>query len=268
MRRGEAWKPLRERGGWMQMSERVVFYVLLERADNADCTVPAFMTPSLAQLAEDCSCSKASVATALRHLEHHGWVERNRSKGGRGHKTAYRLSDGFPCGPGCDYWRPSPQTGKQSHPRSHPITPPKRSNEQTVSPPKQSNEQTEKRSNEVTQTPRSDPVSGEGLVKGEGKEGSASQPVVGSAAVAPSEGGPANGTKSLAPDRSLIRRLVRIVHKDPCGGLHREALAERLHLPARGRVMGDALGIAYRNKKIDFCGQYVVKPVPGRDPRP
>ena len=68
---------------------------------------------------------------------------------------------------------------------------------------------------------------------------------------------------SLPPDWPLIRHLVRIVHTDPCGGLHREALAERLHLPARGRVLGDALGIAYRNKKIDFCGQYVVKPVTG-----
>jgi hypothetical protein len=67
---------------------------------------------------------------------------------------------------------------------------------------------------------------------------------------------------SLPPDWSLIRQLVRIVHADPCGGLHREALAERLHLPVRGRCLGDALGVAYRNKKIDFCGQYVVKPIP------
>jgi hypothetical protein len=66
---------------------------------------------------------------------------------------------------------------------------------------------------------------------------------------------------SLPPDWPLIRHIVRIVHADPCGGLHREALAERLHLPARSRPLGDALGIAYRHKKIDFCGQYVVKPV-------
>jgi hypothetical protein len=79
------------------------------------------------------------------------------------------------------------------------------------------------------------------------------------------EGGSSKGQfeqKSTAPDWPLIRRLVRIVHTDPCGGIHREALAEQLHLPARGRVLGDALAIAYRRKQIDFCQQYVVKPVP------
>jgi len=29
-------------------------------------------------------------------------------------------------------------------------------------------------------------------------------------------------------------------------------------------VLSDALGIADRNKKIDFCDQYVVKPVPAK----
>jgi hypothetical protein len=67
---------------------------------------------------------------------------------------------------------------------------------------------------------------------------------------------------SLPPDWPLIRHIVRIVHADPCGGIHRDALAEQLHLPARGRCLSDALGIAYRNQKIGFCGQYVVKPVP------
>jgi hypothetical protein len=64
-----------------------------------------------------------------------------------------------------------------------------------------------------------------------------------------------------APDWPLIREIVRIVHADPCGGIHREDLAEKLHLPGRGQSMRDALGIAYRNKKIDFCWQYVVKPL-------
>jgi hypothetical protein len=71
----------------------------------------------------------------------------------------------------------------------------------------------------------------------------------------------------LPPDWPLIRHIVRIVHNDPCGGIHREALAEQLHLPARGRCLSDALGIAYRNMKIDFCGQYVVKPVTGHPRR-
>jgi len=34
-----------------------------------------------------------------------------------------------------------------------------------------------------------------------------------------------------------------------------------LHLPSHGRCLRDALGIAYRTKKIDFVGQFVVKPV-------
>ena len=73
---------------------------------------------------------------------------------------------------------------------------------------------------------------------------------------------PRGGTvSSLPPDWPLIRQIVRIVYADPCGGIHREALAGKLHLPARGRSVSDALGIAYRNRKIDFCGQYVVKPV-------
>lgn len=65
----------------------------------------------------------------------------------------------------------------------------------------------------------------------------------------------------LPPDWTLIRRAVRIIHADPCGGIHREKLAEMLQVPPRGRSMVDALGIAYRNKKIDFCGPYVVKPI-------
>jgi hypothetical protein len=68
----------------------------------------------------------------------------------------------------------------------------------------------------------------------------------------------------LPPDWPLIRRVVRIVHTAPGGGLHRDHLAEMVQLPPRGRSLSDALGIAYRNKKIDFCGQYVVKPTPAR----
>jgi hypothetical protein len=65
-----------------------------------------------------------------------------------------------------------------------------------------------------------------------------------------------------APDWPLVKEIVRIVHADPCGGIDREDLAEKLRLPARGRYLTDALMIAYRNKKIDFCREYVVKPVP------
>jgi hypothetical protein len=67
-------------------------------------------------------------------------------------------------------------------------------------------------------------------------------------------------TLKTAPDWALIRTITRIVHSAPGGGLHRDELAERLHLPARGPVLTEALMIAYRNRKIDFCRQYVVKP--------
>jgi hypothetical protein len=61
------------------------------------------------------------------------------------------------------------------------------------------------------------------------------------------------------PDWPLIRQ-VRIIHTDPCGGIHREDLAAMLQMPVASRALGQALMIAYKNHKIDFCGQYAVKP--------
>jgi hypothetical protein len=62
------------------------------------------------------------------------------------------------------------------------------------------------------------------------------------------------------PDWGLIREIVRVVSADPCGGIHRAELAERFSLAAYGSCMKDALGVAWRHRKIDFCGQYIVKP--------
>jgi hypothetical protein len=62
---------------------------------------------------------------------------------------------------------------------------------------------------------------------------------------------------TLPPDWAMIRQVVRIVHADPCGGIHREGLAEMLQLPAGSRALSDVLVIAYRSKKIDFCRQYI-----------
>jgi DNA-binding MarR family transcriptional regulator len=145
MRRSKAWAVLRHGGGWMRMSERAVFYALLERSDNADCTVPAYMTPSLEQLAEAVCCSKSTAAAALDHLDHHGWVVRKRSKGGRSHKTTYQLTEGVPCYPECE----------------------KRSGYRTVSRPKQSDSRTPKQSDSHMQNRRSDPVFNEGIREGE-----------------------------------------------------------------------------------------------------
>jgi hypothetical protein len=69
---------------------------------------------------------------------------------------------------------------------------------------------------------------------------------------------------SRDPDWLLIRRIIRIVTER--GGLHRAELAEALHLPAYGESMQTALAIAWKQRKIDFCGQYVVRPGTFRKP--
>jgi helix-turn-helix protein len=202
----------------MRPSEKIVWLILLERSDNANCTVPAFMTPSLAQLSDAVGYSRSTTAEALAHLERHGWIYRERSKGGRGHKTGYRLTAGEPCEAGC-------------------LESLKQSDGPDCLPEKQSDGPDQKQSDLTSPNPRSDPVSDVGHRRGRVKEGTASQ-----------------------PDWTLIQRLVRIVHNDPCGGLHRGELAEKLGMPAHGEALTTALMIAYRKKQIDFCRQYVVKP--------
>jgi hypothetical protein len=157
MRRGEAWKALRERGRWMRLSERAVFLALLERSDNDDCSIPAKMTPSLVQLAESCCCSKSTAALALDHLAWHGWVDRTRTRGGRSHKTTYKLARGFECSPDrCDH------PAKRSD---------KRSDSRTVSGDKRSDSRTAKRSDSHPENRRSTPVFAEGIREGEEREG-------------------------------------------------------------------------------------------------
>jgi DNA-binding MarR family transcriptional regulator len=199
----------------MRLSERAVFLALLERADNSDCTIPGYMTPSLVQLAASCCCSKSAVAAALTHLESHGWLTRARGKGGRSHKTAYRLTEGSECLPGC----------------------PKRSTDRTVSEQKRSTDRTPKRSKTHSHNPRSDTVSDEGLSEGEDNEGT-----------------------GFDPHWKLVRELCGIVHSAPGGGLHRDELAERLHVPGTAPVFRRAFGVAYGRKWIDVCGSYIVRP--------
>jgi len=148
----------------MRMSERAVFYVLLERSDNGDCSIPAHMTPSLVQLAEACCCSKSTVALALSHLEWHGWITRKRSKGGQGYKTAYRLDEGFTCPPDCS----------------------KRSDSRTVHEQKQADSRTVKRSDSCLGNRRSDPVSDVGI--GEGGKGEGESSCIGGCGKPPRHG--------------------------------------------------------------------------------
>jgi MarR-like DNA-binding transcriptional regulator SgrR of sgrS sRNA len=135
----------------MSLPESAVFYVLLERSDNDTCAIPLWMTPSLVQLAEAVHCSKSAAAAALDHLSAHGWVIRQRTKGGRTHKTTYQLAHGGRC-PG------PPRCQKRSTPR-------------TVSAGKRSETWTEKRSTEHSQEPRSERVLDEGLQRRGGEEG-------------------------------------------------------------------------------------------------
>jgi len=65
---------------------------------------------------------------------------------------------------------------------------------------------------------------------------------------------------SRDPDWLLIRRIIRIVHAAPGGGLHRTELAGLVHLPPYGEAFRAALMIAYKRSGLDFAGQYAVKP--------
>lgn len=81
----------------MRPSERIVFLVLLERSDNTDCTIPAYMTPSLPQLADATGYTVSTAKEALTHLEKHAWMTRARGPGGRGRKSGYQLTAGREC---------------------------------------------------------------------------------------------------------------------------------------------------------------------------
>ena len=64
------------------------------------------------------------------------------------------------------------------------------------------------------------------------------------------------------PDWPLIKRITRIVHNAPGGGLHRGELAALVDLPAYGDQFKTALGIACRLKRVDCIREYVVAPAP------
>lgn len=65
---------------------------------------------------------------------------------------------------------------------------------------------------------------------------------------------------SRPPDWPLIDEIVRRVQAAPGGGMHRADLGRSLGLPAYSRCVREALFVAYAQRKIDFCGQYVVRP--------
>lgn len=79
-----------KRCGYLSPAERLVFLALLGVADNADCAVPEWMTPTVTALIEWTSLGRRTVLYAIAHLERHGWIERKSSRG-RGHKNEYAL---------------------------------------------------------------------------------------------------------------------------------------------------------------------------------
>ena len=61
--------------------------------------------------------------------------------------------------------------------------------------------------------------------------------------------------------------MARAVWRDPCRGIHREALAEMFGYDPHDKQFVSALMIAYKQRTPDgrpwvvFCQSYVVKPV-------
>lgn len=105
MRRSDAGKVLK-RNRYLSISERLVFLLLLEGADNDTCDLPAKMAPnSRVELADWAGLSPRQVQRVFRHLEGHGWVGLERGSG-RGKGTKYRLLPRTPdpeCPPGCKF---------------------------------------------------------------------------------------------------------------------------------------------------------------------
>jgi hypothetical protein len=67
-------------------------------------------------------------------------------------------------------------------------------------------------------------------------------------------------TNRVPPDWMLIKRIIRYVDSAPGGGMHRRDLADRLGMRAWGPDTRDALLVAWSQKRVDFCGDYVVRP--------
>jgi hypothetical protein len=208
----------------MSAADKSVFRFLLDRADYRTAELPAKFTPTQRAIGRSTSHSRRQVQYSLDHLSRHGWITAEGATG-PGRPRRYSFASGADCD--CQGRVHAPERAQ-----------PEATTGATTAPER------------AQPTGATQQVRPQIALRGSEREGVERQVSL-------------STSTRLPPDWPLINRLVRIVHNDPCGGLHREALAERLHLPARGRVLGDALGIAYRNKKIDFCGQYVVKPVTG-----
>jgi hypothetical protein len=231
MNRGQAERAVAESN--LPATDVLILMMLLRRAHNDTLAVPDWRTPTLPQLAQECRASVRTLRRRLPHLEQHGWVKRSAGTG-RGRKSAYTmLPQPVPCD--CPHKRKAPTTDAE---RAHRYRQRKGDSSRDTETVKGVNPRDEKGT-----TSRTEPQ------------------VTTDIAPRAHQGGRVN-KGALPPDWSLIRQIVRIVNDDPCGGIHRDELAEKLHMPPGSKALGQALAIATRRRQIDWCGRYAVKVIP------
>jgi hypothetical protein len=249
----------------MPASDKSVFRYLLDCADYVTADLPAKFTPTRKTIGRKTSLSRSQVGYSARHLVKHGWLVVT-GHSGPGHPLSYALSAGSQCD--C--------TGRVHVADVADVA------EQPESAVTEHTHADQQRWHRVADVADIADSAGDGL---------ATVPASGNSAnrwhrTVPTNGANAAGqtvlsterhregevvrerdqkqrdvkTSRLPPDWPLIRQVVRTVHNAPGGGLHRAELAEQLGLPPASPVLREALMIAYRNRKIDFCRQYVVKP--------
>lgn len=81
----------------MHPSDRAIFRLVCDCADNETGEIAPQYAPTLAELASDSGHGRSTVIRSLAHLELHRYLARDRSAGGRGIKTVYvLLPDGEP----------------------------------------------------------------------------------------------------------------------------------------------------------------------------
>jgi hypothetical protein len=81
VRRGEAGRLIRDSA--LKPNEKLILLALLDRADNEDCAIPAWRSPSLTAVQKDTSLARSTVAATVAHLEMHGWLRREGQKAGQ-----------------------------------------------------------------------------------------------------------------------------------------------------------------------------------------
>jgi hypothetical protein len=242
----------------LPVSDKSVFRFLLDKADYGTAELPARYTPTRKTIARKTSLSFSQAGYSTRHLQRHGWLVVE-GRAGPGHPLNYTLA----VGAGCDctgrvHTAVTPACRLKTTPQVVLAAAMVATVTAAASAPATASTVPTEHANGANHWHRTVPTNGanaagqvinpterqrEGRVlKGTVREKSASP--------------------AVPPDWLLIKQLIRIVHDDPCGGIHRSELAERLQVSPSSPVLRTALAVAYRTKKIDYCGRYVVKPIP------